>query len=152
MASFDYIDVEPITGLVRSASCLHQELGPTISRLFSELSAANPEAVIVSAPCVYYTGWHESTCEFEAVFPVDPSTVPGEGSSLKDYPSRTALMTVHTGPYEGLQAAWMQMWQYVEANGVQADMPCWDCYVLGPDQDQNPENWVTELYIPLKKL
>lgn len=151
MAGYEYIDVEAVTAIVMTATCAHDQLGPTIGNLFADLSSANPEAELVGAPMVVYTDWRVDSCDIEVALPVEPGTTPRSGTILKTYPACTALMTTYVGPYEGLPEAWMGIWRYVEANGVDAGMPCWDSYVIGPNEEPDASKWTTELYIPLAK-
>lgn len=151
MPDYGYVDVEPVTAIMMTATCTHDQLGPTIARLFGELSQANPEAELVGPPMIYYRDWRPSDCDIEAALPVAEGTMPRSGTTLKTYPACTALISTHTGPYEGLPDAWMGMWRYVEQNGVEVDMPCWDVYVNDPGVEPDPAKWTTELYIPLKK-
>lgn len=152
MSEFEYVDVDPVTAILMTATVSHNELGATIGRLFGELGAANPEAEMVGPPMVVYTAWRPNDCDIEVALPVEQGTSPRSGTILKTYPSCTALRTTYTGSYEGLSDAWMGLWKYVEDNGVQAGMPCWDSYIVGPTTEQNPSNWVTELYVPLEKI
>lgn len=113
-----YIEVEGFTALVRSAQCSHDQLGPTIGRLFQELASANPNVDLSAPPCLYYVDWRESDCDVEAAFPVDPSTVPGEGSQLKTFEAATAISVTVNGSFDKLPDAWMELMAYIKDNNV----------------------------------
>lgn len=147
---FDFIDVEAMSVVVRSANCTHAALGPTITSLFEGIIKSNPELESVGPPLVKYLAWTNESCTIEAGFPVGPGTTCDSQSAIRHYPSYTALMATFVGPYSGLSDAWIAMWKHIEAEGIQADMPCWDWYVGSPEPDPNAA--VTELYVPLKSV
>lgn len=147
MASYDFVDVEPVSIVQLAATCTHDRLGPTISDLFAQLWETHGEAELMGPPMVVYVDWRERDCDIEAALPVDPSTT--EGAVSKE--GCTAVRTTHVGPYETLPEAWLGMWKFIADNGVDADVRCWDSYVVGPGQEPNADKWVTELFVPLKK-
>ena len=151
MASYDFVDFDPQPALTRRATCSHKELGPVITRLFSEAMAANSETELVAPPMVTYLDWRPADCDIEIGLPVDASTEPGAGSGMTIYPACTAVHVTHTGPYEGLMQAWADFWNEVLADNVEVGGSPWDSYAVGPDQEPNPANWVTDLYIPMSK-
>ena len=144
----EYVDFPASTALVKSATCTHQQLGDAISDLFTALYQANPEAEMVDAPRIYYTGWRDNDCDVEAAFIVDPSTVPGPGVEKKEYQAVSAIGLSYKGNYEGLFQVWEQLWDYVKANNVVVGTECWDSYVVPPEP--TPDDAVTEIYIALK--
>lgn len=153
MPNYDFVEVDPITALVRRATCSHNELGPVITREFTAIMEANPDAELVGAPMAVYLEWREHDCDVEMAMPVDPNSVPGAGTELKTYPSCSAVHATHTGPYEGLYGAWMNLWAELQSNNVVVGgAPPWDAYTVGAEDDPNPDTWITDLYIPLLKL
>ncbi|MCE9560320.1 MAG: GyrI-like domain-containing protein [Armatimonadetes bacterium] len=146
----EFVDCEECVALVSGATCGHAELGPVITGLFQKLVEANPEAVLISFPRVYYTLWEKESCAVEAAFPVEETTVPGGGTQLKTYPGGRAVMATHVGPYDTMSETWMALWEWVSENKQQpAEAPPWDVYVTDPGQEPDPLKWVTEIYIPL---
>lgn len=144
----EYVELEAVTALVRTAQCSHQDLGPTISRLFEEMVTSNPDAECIAPPCIYYADWRESDCDIEAAFPVDPATLPGTGTTLKTYPACTAITVTVNGSYDKLPNAWLELMAYIKDNNVDVYGAPWDSYVTPPNND--PESAVTELYVPLR--
>lgn len=141
-----------MTCLTRRATCQHAELGPVIGRLFGEIMRTNPEAVLQGPPMVRYLRWDPSDCEVEAACWVEAGTVPGPGCGYSEFPACSAAMSEHVGPYEGLAAAWAEFWEEFNKRGILASMPCWDCYVTDPEEEANPANWITQLYIPIRRI
>lgn len=138
--------------LARKATCRHEELGPVIGRLFGEIMHSNSEAVLLGPPMVRYLKWEPEMCEIEAACWVEKLTSPGPESELKEIPGCTAAMYRHVGPYEGLPAAWARFWEEFNAEGILAETPCWDAYVTNPVEEPDPLKWITELYIPVRRV
>lgn len=149
MSDLRIVDVPATSALVRRATCIHADLGPTISRLFQAIIEANPDADLLAPPMVVYTGWRETDCDIETAIPVSPGTAPGSGSELVRYPAVRAALTVHRGGYDGLPDAWMAFWDAVEKQGLDAAGAPWDSYRVGPSNTPDPADWETDLYIPL---
>lgn len=150
MSVFEIVDVEPMTALVRPATCAPADLGPVIGRLFGEITAGNPDAECIAPPCVYYTAWTPESCSIEAAIPVEDSVVAASGTEKRHFPALKAARVVHVGPYEGLAEAWNRFWGAIQSENVDAGGPCWDAYVTDPGTEPDSAKWVTELYIPLR--
>lgn len=149
MAAYTLVEVPESSALVRRAVCAHADLGPTIGRLFGEIVAGNPDADLEDAPRIYYREWTADRCEIEAALPVSPSVGPAEGTTIKAYAACVAATRDHVGSYESLHEAWLQFYAVAREEGLQPNGYPWDEYVVGPNEDPNPANWVTALYLPL---
>ncbi|HRF60323.1 MAG TPA: GyrI-like domain-containing protein [Fimbriimonadaceae bacterium] len=150
MSAFEIVEVEPMTALVRTATCPPTDLGPVVGRLFGEITAGNPDADCIAPPCVFYTTWTPEACSIEAAIPVEDSVVAASGTEKRFFPAKRAARMVHVGPYEGLAAAWSRFWSAIQADDVDAAGACWDAYVTDPGSEPDASKWVTELYIPLR--
>lgn len=92
----------------------------------------------------------EEAADFEAGFPVS-EPVAGEGRvEAGELPGGRAAVTIHLGPYEGLQAAHEAMGEWVLANDHDPAGPVWEVYMVGP-AEEDPSKWRTELVWPLRK-
>lgn len=74
-----------------------------------------------------------------------------EKVKYKTIPAVTAAVTVHKGPYSTIGQAYSAVMNWIEENGYQvADCPR-ESYIDGIWNKENPEDWVTEIQIPIKK-
>lgn len=150
MSTIEIVDVPESVALVRRTRCRNDQLAHEIGRLYGEIVMGNPDAELESPPCLYYISWEPEECEIEAALPVDPASVPHPASELKTYPACRAAMFVHVGPYQKLHEAWMRLWDAIRTQGLQpSGQTPWDCYVTDPAVVQNPDDFVTELYVPI---
>jgi AraC family transcriptional regulator len=73
-----------------------------------------------------------------------------EGDILAEtLPSGTAAVTIHSGPYDQLPAAYAALEEWIDANGFQPAGAPWEAYLNDPSDHPNPEDWKTEVCWPL---
>lgn len=79
-------------------------------------------------------------------------TVAEDSNILCGYMDRTrVLKTTLKGDYSNLKEAWNTAKKYLKENQLEAsDIPAFEIYTKDPSSSENPANWMTELYIPLK--
>ncbi|WP_459212935.1 SRPBCC family protein [Aquimarina rhabdastrellae] len=78
--------------------------------------------------------------------------VPEESSILCNFlPKQKVVKTTLTGDYKNLKEAWAVAQQYITDNGLELnpESPPFEVYRTQPDIQQNPANWITEIYIPI---
>jgi effector-binding domain-containing protein len=112
----------------------HDGIGAFIGTAFGEVMAAvGGHDGIVGPPFARYSLADESGFEVEAGFPVaDPVTPTGrvEAATL---PGGTVATLVHTGPYEGLGAAYAALEAWFEAGDYAPAGAPWESYLDGPE-------------------
>lgn len=147
MAEYMVDEVESFTALVKRGNGAPKDVGPLIGQLFGMIQQENPDLESAGPPYVFYLKWAEAEVEIEAAIPVN-STAQGRGEH-KVYPACRAVVREVTGPYEGLAHAWSEMWQYIRETGFVpcANGLCWDCYLTGPMEESDPQNYVTEIAV-----
>jgi AraC family transcriptional regulator len=74
----------------------------------------------------------------------------GEGDVLAEtLPGGPAAVTIHSGPYDQLQAAYAALEQWIAANGLRPAGPPWEAYLNDPADHPNPQDWKTEVCWPV---
>ena len=74
----------------------------------------------------------------------------GEGEVLADtLPGGPAAATIHSGPYDQLQAAYAALEEWIAANGFHAAGAPWEAYLNDPVDHPNPQDWKTEVCWPV---
>ena len=74
----------------------------------------------------------------------------GEGEVLADtLPGGPAAATIHSGPYDQLQAAYAALEEWIAANGFHAAGAPWEAYLNDPADHPNPQDWKTEVCWPV---
>lgn len=65
-------------------------------------------------------------------------------------PGGPAAVTIHSGPYDQLQAAYAALEEWIASNGYQPAGAPWEAYLNDPADHPNPQDWKTEVSWPLK--
>lgn len=79
--------------------------------------------------------------------------VPEDSSILCGFmPSYTVIKTTLTGDLKNLKAAWKKAEAFMTSNNYQPaeNSNPFEIYVVGPEDNPNPAEWVTELYLPVQ--
>jgi AraC family transcriptional regulator len=73
----------------------------------------------------------------------------GEGEVLAErLPAGPAAVTIHSGPYDQLQAAYAALEEWIVANGFRPAGAPWEAYLNDPTDHPNPQDWKTEVSWP----
>ena len=75
----------------------------------------------------------------------------GEGDVLAEtLPGGPAAVTVHSGPYDQLPAAYAAVEQWIAVNGFHPASAPWEVYLNDPADHPHPQDWKTEVCWPLR--
>jgi effector-binding domain-containing protein len=129
-----------------SAGEIPSLLGEILPRAMKHIQASGGKPA--GPPFTHYLKMGE-TIEFQAGIPLQKSIDGGDGIKTGELPGGEVLRTVHIGPYDELNKAYAAMAQYVEEHGLNAGDTMWEYYWTDPSEEPNPENWKTELFLPL---
>ncbi|MEX0967895.1 MAG: SRPBCC family protein [Bacteroidia bacterium] len=61
-----------------------------------------------------------------------------------------AAYVVHNGPYDNLETTYTSLMKWMQENEMQPAGNSWEVYQVGPDSEQDPEKWITEIYFPVQ--
>ena len=79
--------------------------------------------------------------------------VPDDSDVLCSFmPAQTVVKTTLKGDYKNLSEAWTKAMAYLTENNYKQaeDSLPFEIYIKGPDEEPNPAEWLTELYIPIE--
>lgn len=131
------------------------------SEMSSDLFASNYEKIAAylaedaakmsSPPLAIFHEWNEDTqtTKMEIAMACN-SKKPAKGDIKKGKTfAGKAMMVSHKGPYEGTEAAHEFLHTQISQSEYTFAGSPWEVYVSGPEEDPNPENWITEIYYPV---
>ena len=73
-----------------------------------------------------------------------------EGDILAEkLPGGPLAVTVHSGPYDQLQAAYAALEEWIVAAGFRPEGPPWEAYLNDPADHPDPKDWKTEVCWPI---
>ena len=90
------------------------------------------------------------TCEITIGLELIGGDAPA-GLSVAEISGGEAVKLDVRGPHERIPEEGLKLGQWCEANGRAPTGIGLERYVAGPDQDADPANWLTELYLPLQQ-
>ncbi|MDD4279595.1 MAG: GyrI-like domain-containing protein [Candidatus Sumerlaeales bacterium] len=128
---------------------LWQEIGP-------EIAGANPGLKCVE-PDYCFTIYHDDKrkhgdIDVELCQLVVAEGNPTERVKFKKMDSvPEAVCVKHKGPYETIPEAYQFAYDWVAQNGYVPTQPSRESYIDGPWNKENPEDWLTEVQIPVMK-
>jgi effector-binding domain-containing protein len=107
-----------------------QAMGEAFGAIMAHVEAGG--AQYAGPPFALYPD--EMADEFDAVIcmPVAPGATAGPGVDLEEVPGGTVASTMHTGPYDGVGAAYGEVQAWLAANGKQPGGPPREVYLNEP--------------------
>lgn len=73
-----------------------------------------------------------------------------ERIKFRTLPATKAICIYHKGPYDNLGEAYAYIMKYAEENGYKASGFPRECYIDGIWNKENPEDWLTEIQLPIE--
>lgn len=107
---------------------------------------------ITGKPITLYheQGHKEGDAEFEACFPIRKGTDKA-GIQVRELPGGRCAVLIHKGPFHRVGRAYQKLFAYIREAGLTPKLPYREQYLKGPGMvfRGNPENFLTELMIPV---
>ncbi|GAB6090077.1 MerR family transcriptional regulator [Spirochaeta dissipatitropha] len=128
------------------------EVIPEIGR---SVSSANPDLRCKTDPpycfIMYHDGaYREQDIDIEFCEAVERRGTETAGIVFKNIPAvRRAACVLHKGPYESLSEAYAAVFQWIEDNNHTVAGPPRESYIDGIWNQEDPQNWLTELQVPI---
>jgi effector-binding domain-containing protein len=122
-------------------------MGPAVEEILMTLAA---HGIRPTGPCFsFHFARPTDVFDFEVGFPVDRSIAASGRVIPSTLPAGRAARVLYAGGYEGLAGAWASLFARIETAGLVPQPGLWESYVVGPASGMSPENWRTELNVPL---
>ena len=64
-------------------------------------------------------------------------------------PAGRAVVVVHVGPYDTLEATYGRLLEWVAAQGMELATGMWEEYLSDPEQEPDPATWRTRIVAPV---
>jgi len=123
-------------------------IGEEVKKANPSLKCAVPEYCII----IYHDDEYKDTnmdieyCEAVTEFGNETDTI--KFKKLEAVPEAACLL--HKGPYETLHISYQKLYKWMEQNGYERSMPDRESFIDGIWNKENPEDWLTEIQIPIK--
>lgn len=143
----------------RYAACVrmkipkYQDEGMVWSILCQETDHMN---LIPNNPCIcsvsYHDGeWKEADVDIEAQKTVKGKYNDTEHVKFKTLPAVTVASATYKGSYEAIGEVYSAVYAWADNNGYECEGPMTNIYHVSPHETQNPDEFITEVCLPVKK-
>lgn len=144
------MDMPPQTIVTTRTNTTRQNL-PEVMR--ATLETISRDVYEVGVPfAIYHNTFRPDDIEVEigVVVPSNVVFAKTERISRRELPSQTIAYTLHVGAYEGVGAAYEALFAWIRQNEYTPVGPPRETYLVGPDETKRPEDYRTEIEIPIK--
>ncbi len=137
-----------------SIAAIPQKSSQMISSIYAYMKMHN--IPITGRPFMLYNEFNEGngTAIISVALPTrDKVVVPIDGNILCDFMEKQKMVkTTLKGNYSNLKTAWEKAIAYIETNQLEQEelSSPMEIYANNPEEIQNPADWITEIYIPIK--
>ncbi len=89
----------------------------------------------------------------EVCLPIEEECEPEEDIERKELPAVTVACTVHKGPYSDIPRVYEEIFDWIRENGYEyiEDMPTREVFQVMYGHTSEPEEYVTEIQVPVRK-
>ena len=122
---------------------IQKVMEPAITEVLEVLRAqgVQPAGPLLS----YHRSMDPAVFNFEVGYPVSIDVRPSRRVVPSSLPAATVARTVYHGGYEGLGAAWGELFEWMKAEGHEPGPNLWERYFTGPEAGPDTSRWRTEL-------
>jgi len=147
-----FIETQP-TLIIREMVKL-EEISQKIPESYEKLGAFCKEKGIepIGPPFTLWPNWsmESETNEMLAGFPVAEAVEGLEEIEYFTIPEGNVVMITHKGAYAETMPAYNAIVKYIQDNGKEINGASWEVYVTDPTVEPDTNNWITEIYFPVK--
>lgn len=120
--------------------------GHYFSKLYERI--AKEKLTLLGKPMTIYhsSEFNPAGNDTEFAIPIAESV-----KGTRDLPGALCAKSVLKGPYSELTAVYANLMKWIENEGYELILPPYETYVTDPHQTNAPEDFVTEVYFPVKK-
>lgn len=145
--------------LYLSASCKIDDFQDKMNEMLPKLTeyVEKNKLTTSGAPFIIYHEWNElnNRAIFSCAIPTPYQIIPNPNSTILSGQLRPfkCVRTTLTGDYSNLKEAWEKSMLYLTENNMIFDTngTAIESYLTYYEMSQNPSNWVTELFLPIKE-
>lgn len=133
--------------LVVDCEAMKEVMGPGIHEVMQTVAA---QGIGPTGPWLAHHFRRPSDVfDFEIAVPVGATVVATGRVEASQLPATKVARTVYRGGYEGLGQAWGELEAWIAAQGLTPGTDFWEVYLVGPESEDDPAAYCTELNRPI---
>ncbi|MFI7006592.1 GyrI-like domain-containing protein [Streptomyces sp. NPDC050145] len=147
----ELVNLVPVTTAVVRGVVQPADLRDFFDASFGTLARTlHAQQVTVSSPAFgLYRGTPGEKLDLEVGFVTDRAVRPEAGVVVGSLPGGRVARLTHCGAFDGLQASWGRLHDWMSAQGLSGGPDRWEVYVTQPSPDMDPRDLRTELNWPV---
>jgi effector-binding domain-containing protein len=109
---------------------------------------------VTGAPITIYNEYEykEKNVDAEVSLPIKGEFAVAKPITIRELPGEDQVASViHKGKYEEISKAYNALMDWIENNGYEIANFSRQVYLRGPGEEKNPDNYITEVQLPIKK-
>ncbi len=122
-------------------------IGTSVAALYGSTDRLG--ATPAGPPVVLYHAFGPAEVDAEVCLPIERAVSTTDGIVGRVLPAATVACTLHVGPYDELHWAHAVLMDWVGDHGFDMTGPVRERYLSGPDEQVAPDEYRTELEIPI---
>ena len=132
--------------LIMSSDDYASGYGNHFSKLYEKI--ATEQLTLLGKPMTIYHSpeFNPTGNDTEFAIPIAESV-----KGTRDLPGSLCAKSVLKGAYSELTSVYANLMKWIENEGYELILPPYEIYITDPNQAKVPENYVTEVYFPVKK-
>ncbi|HSV42420.1 MAG TPA: GyrI-like domain-containing protein [Methanomassiliicoccales archaeon] len=153
MVDIKVVELESVECMAIEEEVDNDKIPAVMGRAFQDLSVffQKNNVVMVGPPFAYYHSWGDRKTRMTVGFPVTHQTKSDGRVGPFTLPGGTVANAMHIGPYNKLVESYMAMHAWMSNNQLVPADKMWEVYLTDPDQEKDPEKWMTSMYWPCAK-
>ena len=137
---------------VRDVIPTYSDIGPLFEELCSYLGEQKAQWAGAPIAIYYDMEFKERDVDVEVAVPIIGSLTETDRIKVHELPAAEQMACViHQGSYETISETYKAMGTWIESNGYQLTGPDREIYLKGPESNEDPAAYVTELQFPVAK-
>ncbi|UPW84622.1 MerR family transcriptional regulator [Lysinibacillus sp. Ag94] len=132
--------------LIMSSADYSSGYGNYFSKLYEKI--ATEQLTVLGKPMTIYHSpeFNPTGNDTEFAIPIAESV-----KGTRDLPGSLCAKSVLKGAYPELTSVYANLMKWIEVEGYELILPPYEIYVTDPNQANSPEDYMTEVYFPVKK-
>jgi DNA-binding transcriptional MerR regulator len=142
-------EVPEVTYAVIRERAPQEQLNEVIPRLIDKVHDWVEQFGFVGPPVCICPMPEDGWIDAKVGWPVRTDDRPPEPIELVTYPATRAVVHQHVGPYSELSAAYRQLWEAMDAAGLEPGPDTRELYLSNPQEVPDPRDYVTQIVWPV---
>ncbi|WP_457616553.1 SRPBCC family protein [Lutibacter sp.] len=139
--------------LYQTTTCGMESIGEKMGEMYANLGAFMQKHMIKPSGYAFSIShrWDEKNNQmnFSACFPIENNLKTDADILIAKQPAQKCFKFIAKGDYKFLQNAWNEASKTIKEQGYTETKDAFEVYINGPNNTQNPAEWITEIYIPV---